>query len=180
MDENVQATPGTPVISAGDGRGFDATMTPEDNRVYVEVDYSTGSGFVEVSRSCKNSTKLDCKDANSLAGAFDSTTRGDGSVSFNFSIGNSLIEDTVGANNLEISANIDMIPISGGGVCVFGSASRFPAIEAYYDVAPNVFTIFREPQSDFGPIALAAPDRNLPPCETTEYPGWQPPVGEPA
>ncbi len=34
------------VVSDGDGRTFDSDVVPEQNRVYVEVDFGRGTGFV--------------------------------------------------------------------------------------------------------------------------------------
>ncbi len=34
------------VVSDGDGRTFDSGVVPEQNRVYVEVDFGRGTGFV--------------------------------------------------------------------------------------------------------------------------------------
>lgn len=82
-------------------------------------------------------------------------------MSFDFSIGDSLISDTPVANNFEISADLDITPTASGQVCVSGAASRYPAIEAYYDRDGSMSTLFQADQSDLGQWALALPDRDI-------------------
>jgi hypothetical protein len=169
-DEEVRAVPGVRVVGDGDGRGFDPNMEPEDNRIYLEIDYSKGTGFVQSNRSCKDRTETECAPAISLRDSFESYSRNDGSVFINFTIGNSLQAETPGLQRLKISADLDILPIPGGLVCVAGAVSRFPAVEAYYDHNGNIGEEFALRQSDYGFYALAAPDRDLPPCLSREMP----------
>ncbi len=177
MDEELKLTPVGPVIADGDDRSFDPNMTPPDNRIYLEIDYRTGTGFIEVNRSCPDRTETDCEPARSIVDSFDSYVRSDGSLNIKFSIGNSLYADTFGVNNAEISADVDILPVRGGGVCLLGAVSHFPSAEAYYDIDGSIDTIYNLEQSDAGGFALGFPDRSLPAsaCETTEMP----PFGEP-
>lgn len=158
-DEEVQIVDGVRVVGDGDGRGFDPNMGPEDNRIYLELDYGTGTGFIFSNRSCPNRTETNCKDANSLKDAFRSYARADGSIYINFTIGNSLQVDTPLLNRLKISADLDVLPIPGGLVCVTGAVSEFPAVEAYYDKNGRTTTEFQLPQNDASTVALAFPDR---------------------
>lgn len=87
-----------------------------------------------------------------------------------FTIGNSLQAETLGLQRLKISADLDILPIPGGLVCVTGAVSRFPAVEAYYDHNNTIGEEFALRQSDYGVYALAAPDRDLPPCLSREMP----------
>jgi hypothetical protein len=165
MDEEVHFLPDTGVAADGDGRGFDPAMGPEDNRIYIEIDYTTGTGFVEANKSCKTAAQTDCKPANTLVGNFTSVTRNDGAISIEFSIGNSQAEDTPIFNNLEISADFDIVPMPGGALCVMGTASQYPAIEAYYDKGSQTLVLLQEPQSPTGAfIGLALWDRGIRGC----------------
>jgi hypothetical protein len=177
MDKEVKYTPLGPVASDGDDRSFDPNMTPADNRIYLEVDYRTGTGFIEVNQSCPDASETNCEPARSIVDGFHSFVRSDGSVNVTFSIGNSLYADTRVANNFEISADVDILPVRGGGVCLLGSVSRYPSAEAYYDIDGGIDTIYTLDQSGAGGYALGFPDKSLPAsaCETTEMP----PFGEP-
>lgn len=163
-DEEVQILPGFRVVGDGDGRGFDPAMGPDDNRVYIEVDYSTGTGFVQSNRSCTDKTETDCEPAKSLANAFVSVTHSDGRVSFEFTIGNALGQRIPLFNRLKISADMDIVPMPGGALCVTGSASWFPALEAYYDRGAQTQVIFQYPQIDLGIWGLAIPDHGVRGC----------------
>ncbi|MCA1702431.1 MAG: fibronectin type III domain-containing protein [Actinobacteria bacterium] len=163
-DEEVHQFPGVRVVARGDGRSFDSGMLPAQNRIYIEVDFSKGTGYVQVNRSCTDKTQSECVQANSLVNGFSSNPGPNGSVSVHFSIGDSVLAQNFLDNNGEISGDIDILPMPGGGVCVTGSASRYPSIEAYHDLPSGTSTIFRLGQSIFGPLALAAPDRGLPGC----------------
>ena len=167
-DEEVEIVDGFYVVGDGDGRTFDPNMGPEDNRIYLELDYGTGTGFIFSNRSCPNRTETNCKDANSLKDAFRSYVRADGSIYINFTIGNSLAEDTPVLGRLKISADLDVLPIPGGQVCVTGAVSQFPAVEAYYDRNGGTSTKFQLPQSDYATVGLVFPDRDLPPCLSRE------------
>ncbi len=168
-DAEVVRFPGLDVVGDGDDRGFDPNMGPDDNRIYLELDYTGGTGFIQANRSCPDKTEIGCVDANSLMDAFTSYGRGDGSIFIKFTIGNSLAGFPF--EGLKISADLDVLPIPGGLVCVTGAVSRFPALEAYYDKGETTSEVF-EPlhQSDFAVPALAFPDRNLPPCLSREMP----------
>jgi hypothetical protein len=86
-------------------------------------------------------------------------------VSIEFSVGNSQAEDTWAFNNLEISADFDIVPMPGGALCVSGTASRYPSIEAYYDHGSLTTELFQVSQTDWGPlIGLAFPDRGIEGC----------------
>lgn len=120
MDEEVRAFPGGPVVGDGDGRGFDPNMTPEENRIYIEVDYTSGTGYVQSNRSCKNKNETDCKEANSLSNAFSSFFRPDGSVSIDFTIGNSIAEDTHFLEGFKDFWRLRYYPDQLGGLCEGG------------------------------------------------------------
>ncbi len=164
-DENVRFFPDGPIALDGDGRGFDPNMAPDDNRIYLELDYSTGTGFIQSNRSCADSTEADCTPARSLKDAFESYSRADGSIFINFTIGNSRL-----STPLKISADLDILPVAGGLVCVTGAVSRFPAVEAYYDKGGETGVEFQLHQSDYGAYSLGFPHRDLPPCLSREMP----------
>ncbi len=149
----------------GNGRGFNPAMTAGMNKVYLEIDFSTGTGFVQVNHSCTDSTLTNCTQANSLMGQFNS----DGNVHVDFAVGQSVFTQP-GLNIPKISASIDIVPTGGGGVCIFGSATRFPAIEAYYDLGGSTSTIFQMTELPVWEIGLLAPRRSFPACQTTEVP----------
>lgn len=164
MDEEVHFIPYVLVTGDGDGRGFDYGMGPEDNRIYIEVDYSTGTGFVESNRSCKNKVEDNCKRAKSLDGAFTSETRADGRVAVEFIIGNSLAEDTPIFGRLKISADLDIVPREDGTACVMGTTSRFPAVEAYHDRGSQTEMLIQENEIDLGAWGLIPMDHGVGGC----------------
>lgn len=141
-------------------------MTPSANRVFIDVDYGIGTGYVQSNESCTDDTSTNCQQANSLVGAFTSS----GGVDIDFAIGNSLAAHTPILDRLKISAHIDIVPTGGGGVCIFGSATRFPAVEAYYDLGGSTSTIFQQTEVPLGVLGLAVVQRSFPPCQTTEVP----------
>ena len=107
-----------------------------------------------------------CEEAKSLVGAFTSVSKADGHIKFQFSIGNSLAQHRrLGQNSLEISAELEILPILGGTeVCVFGRSSPFPAREAYYGRAGQTETIYQRTQLPIGVLGLALPDTGLRGC----------------
>lgn len=164
MDEEVDI-PVLGVIADGDGRDFDPAMGPDDNRVYFEIDYTTGTGFIEANESCSDRTETDCTPAITLVNGVETITRSDGRISVRFSSSNSQAQGIPVIEFLSITGDFDITPQAGGGVCVTGTASRFPSIEAYYDQGSVTTELFTEPQSDWGPIfGLAFPDRGMEGC----------------
>lgn len=67
-----------------------------------------------------------------------------------------------------ISADLDILPIPGGLICVTGAVSQFPAVEADYDKGGETRTEFQLPQNDGGFSPLRLPDRDLEPCLSRE------------
>jgi hypothetical protein len=153
------------VVGDGDGRDFDPHMDPEDNRIYIEIDFSTGTGYVQSNKSCSDkSADSHCRDAKSLVGAFDSSTQSSGIVSFDFVIGNSLAQDFPILNRFKISADLDVLPMSDGGICLVGQKSWFPAFEAYYDHGGQTHVLVQKEQVDGGVLGLALPDHGVGAC----------------
>jgi hypothetical protein len=164
------------VYGDGDGRTFDQNMQPEDNRVYFEVDFSTGTGFVFSNRSCTDKTETSCRDALVIGDNFSSGVRRDGGIQVHFEIGNSRTTHYPGINTLKISADVVILPKpstanSPQDVCVMGEVSGYPSVEGYYEDCGATYTLFQLGQSSVAggglPIAgggLALPDRDLPEC----------------
>jgi hypothetical protein len=152
------------VVGDGDGRSFDPSMDPEDNRIYIEIDFSTGTGYVQSNKSCRDSTESDCRDAKTLVNAFDSSTQSNGIVSFDFVIGNSLAEQFPVLGRLKISADLDVLPMSNGGICLIGKKSWFPAFEAYYEHGGQTHVLVQKEQVDAGVLGLALPDHGVGAC----------------
>lgn len=182
MDYEVQILPGVGTVGDGNDRSFDPAMEPKDNKVYLEVDYRTGTGFVYSAPSCTDGTKTSCKEAVTLRDRFSSSVGPDGRISIEFAVPNSRTEDIPGPNNLAISANLDIMPVPDRGVCIIGAVSRYPSVEGYYDLDGQTNELFTLEQSDFGPVGgLSTPDRGIPgsACETTEMPPFGDGSGEP-
>lgn len=165
--------PLVPILGDGDGRGFDPRMGPKDNRIYIEIDFGNGRGFVQSNESCRDRAETNCTPALPIEGRFKSRVSSNSAVSIKFAIGNSRADAPV-VGRLKISADLDVVPIRGGRGCVFGVVSRFPSSEAYYDLKTRTTTLFRNPQTKAGLFGLSFPDKGLPPCETTEVPPFAP------
>lgn len=126
------------VYGDGNDRGFDPGMEPEDNKVYIEADFSTGRGLVFSNRSCTDKTKTRCTDARPLGTDFLSIPRQDGSVEIEFAIGNSRSPDVDFLNDIKIAASLVITPKPGTAtspqnICVRGTTTRYPSVEGYYD-----------------------------------------------
>lgn len=171
-DEEVRA-PGL-VLGDGDGRSFDEGMGPEDNRVYFELDFGTGRGFIQSNSSCTDRTERRCTPANEIAGKYKATTTATQQMRVKFVIGNSRADNVPLLGRLKISADLKITPIRGGGMCIFGVVSPYPSSEAYYDLNRRTYRLFTHRQSRT-PFGLARPDVGVGPCETSEAP----PFGDP-
>ena len=139
-------------------------MQPEGNRVYIEIDFSTGTGYVQSNKSCWDRTEASCQDAVSIVNSFDSTTHSSGIVSFDFTIGNSLVDYLPILNLFDIRADLDVLPMSNGGICLIGKKSWFPAFEAYYDLGGQTHVLVQKDQVDAGFLGLGLPDHGVGAC----------------
>lgn len=153
----------------GDGRTYDQNMQPGNNRVYVEVDFSTGLGSVFSNRSCTDKTETRCTDALTIGQHFSSGVRRDGGIDIHFEIANSRTADIPAVNWLRISADLAILPkeptaSSPQNICVTGQVSQYPSVEGYYDNNGATYTMFQLGQSPFSGAGLGLPDRDVPAC----------------
>jgi hypothetical protein len=159
-DEEVELTPWGPVIGDGNGRDFDPAMRPEDNKVYVEIDYEAGRAWVGSMPSCSDATETNCTPSHQIDDDVHLRAHDSGAVELEFSLGNSRADGPI-LNNLEISGDLVVIPLAGGAVQLGGTRSPFPSFEAYHDRAGTTVTLARKRQTDLGPLGLAVPDESL-------------------
>jgi hypothetical protein len=155
--------PCMPAVGDGDGRTFDPAMGPEDNRVYVEIDYEAGRAWVGAMPSCSNAREDNCTPAHQIDDSVHLRSHDSGAVEVEFSIGNSRVDGPV-VNNLEISGHLAVIPAARGGVLLTGFRSPFPSFEAYHDVGGRTVVLAQRRQTRLGLPGLALPDPQLPPA----------------
>lgn len=165
-DPEVQLFPRFIVIGRGDGRGFDPNMTPLQNRFYIELDYTSGTGYVQVNKSCRSLDDSTCTRAQSLVNHFSSFQLApDGTIIMHFSIGDAAVGETPFLGRVEVSGDLEIIPMNGNQVCFTGSASRYPSIEVYHDRSDGTTrTLAQVPQSQWGPIAMLGSDHAISGC----------------
>ncbi|MCM3922442.1 hypothetical protein ND748_12330 [Frankia sp. AiPs1] len=154
------------ITGAGDDRGFNPKMSASQNRVYLEVDYNTGTARIIVNPSC-NSDRTSCTNPVPLtpdrvnitfsrsqavsanpANPLTSTT-------FHVNIENS--RETVHGFP-RIRAEITFSTNPQGGLSVIGHTSSFPSVEMYHELGGSTTTVYQHEQaSHLGAAALGIP-----------------------
>jgi len=154
------------ITGAGDDRGFDPQMTAAQNRVYLEVDFTTGKAYLVVNPSC-NSTRTSCTDPVQLTASRVSISFSRSQVAssnpanpmtyttFHVNIENS--RETVHGFP-RIRAEITFSTNPQGGLSLIGHISKFPSVEIYHELGGATTTVYRHEQARIvGAAALGIP-----------------------
>ncbi|MCL9760363.1 hypothetical protein [Frankia sp. AiPa1] len=154
------------ITGAGDDRGFDPQMSAAQNRVYLEVDFTTGKAYIIVNPSC-NSGWTACTNpvpltADRVSISFSRSQVASSnpanpmtSTTFHVNIENS--RETVHGFP-RIRAEITFSTNPQGGLSVIGHTSSFPSVEVYHELGGATTTVYRHEQAKItGAAALGIP-----------------------
>lgn len=136
---------------SGDDRGFDPAMGPQDNRVYLELDYERGLLMIHANPTCD-------ADEESCTGAVDigdhvTVESGPGTlVVVKVDVPNSR-RSVFG--HPRITGNLTFSAL-GNEPCVVGLFDRFPSVEVYHDQNGLTTAVWTRNESKvFGPSGLS-------------------------
>src|SRR5690606_15022595 len=104
-------------------------VSPSCCQAAIEVNFHEGYGMIVSNPSCHDYTDTTCASANPVGERLQTDIASDGSVSLKFAIGNSLA-DGPGVGRLKISADLTVSVEGDGKVCLKGSRSPFPSMDA--------------------------------------------------
>lgn len=149
------------ITGAGDGRSFDPSMGPSDNRLFVDIDYESGNSTVVVNPSC-NSSRTSCTSPVDLPPERVSITHEENrrlfpnkDVKVHLSVPNSReaingwppIRAELTFWPAVAGTGVSYAPTVLGTMCVSGSISSFPSMEIYRDTAQGTTLVYRHQQS---------------------------------
>jgi RHS repeat-associated protein len=154
------------VEGLGDGRSWKPLASPDESRVHLEVDYESGTGFVNASPSCfwPNNGPEDCRDARPWgSGTFDGkfgaesnkldvSRKADGEMSIEI-----IARDTLFHLAPAFNACVSLSAPKDGSIEYSINFDGYPNVEAYQLANGGVENVLQQSSSSNGPIALMRP-----------------------